>query len=109
MPAFSFDKLSCESKLLNVLQDSFFKKARRNKIIAKWAGGRLGLTGSKLNQYVRNMIFSYLITPNDRKMVNQILMDFQKSSISMTEAIILEKMSTIENRIRNKVRVENVD
>ena len=102
MPMFSFDKSSYESRLMELLQDKFFKTARRNKIIAKWAGGRLGYKGITLNKYVKNIIFSYLTVPNDRKMIDKILSDFRKANIHMTEESIRQKIKTVETRIKNK-------
>lgn len=102
MPMFSFDKPSYESRLMELLQDKFFKTAQRNKIIAKWAAGRLGYKGLVLSRYVRNIIFSYLEVPNDRKMIDKILYDFKASDIYMSEETIKQKIKTVETRIRNK-------
>lgn len=104
MAMFSFDKTSYESRLLQLLQDKFFMTARRNKILAKWAGGRLGYTENRLNRYVRSIIFSYLMLPNDRRLVNRILSDFLKARIDMSENIIRQKMRTIEMRIKSRKR-----
>ncbi|GHT92816.1 hypothetical protein FACS1894122_07130 [Alphaproteobacteria bacterium] len=105
MPMFSFDKSSYESRLLELLQDKFFKTAQRNKIIAKWAAGRLGYTGESMEQYVRNVIFSYLTVPSDRKMIDRILTDFQKANIQISEDDIRDKVRSIEIRIKNKAEI----
>jgi hypothetical protein len=109
MPMFSSNKSSCELKLSNLLQSGFFVTARRNKILAKWAGGRLGYKDSTLSKYVRSIIFSYLITPNERKMIDRILSDFKKARIKMTEEIVKEKVQAIEERIRAKRGAKYVD
>jgi hypothetical protein len=106
MPMFSFDKSSYEARLVELLQDKFFRVARRNKIIAKWAGGRLGYKGIDLNNYVRNMIFSYLVVPNDRKMIDKILSDFKKANIPTNEDVVRQKIKSIETRIHNKSRMK---
>lgn len=102
MPMFSFDKSSYESRLMELLQDKFYKTAQRNKIIAKWAAGRLGYKGLILSKYVKNIIFSYLTVPNERKMIDKILSDFKRANIHMTEEIIKQKIKTVEIRIKNK-------
>ncbi|MDR1551204.1 MAG: DUF1476 domain-containing protein [Holosporaceae bacterium] len=102
MPMFSLGKSSCETKLLDLLQSKFFATARRNKILAKWAGGRLGHKDGALSRYVRRVIVSYLITPNDRNLVARIRSDFQKASINVSEEVICEKIKAIEKRIRTK-------
>ncbi|MDR2158216.1 MAG: DUF1476 domain-containing protein [Holosporaceae bacterium] len=104
---FSFDKSSYESKLLDLLQSKFFVTARRNKILAKWAGGRLGYKDGVLNKYVRRIILSYLTTPNERKMIDGILSDFQRAGIKMDEETICQKIRVIEDRIRARRRVRH--
>ncbi|MDR0677485.1 MAG: DUF1476 domain-containing protein [Holosporaceae bacterium] len=99
---FSFDKYSYESRLLKLLQNSFLKTARRNKILAKWAGGRMGYKDSALNKYVKSMILSYLIAPSDRRIINRILSDFKKAKIKMTEDDIRKKIKAVEERIQSR-------
>ncbi|MCR5225482.1 MAG: DUF1476 domain-containing protein [Alphaproteobacteria bacterium] len=107
MPMFSFNKSSYESRILNVLQDKFFITARRNKILAKWAAGRMNYTGAQLSQYVRSVIFAYLIVPNDRKMIEKILADFKSAHINISEEEIKLKIHAIEGRIKNKMRLNH--
>jgi hypothetical protein len=104
---FSFDKSSYESRLLELLQAKFFNVAKRNKIVAKWAAGRLGYKGSELNKYVRGIIFSYLVVPNDRKLIDKIVSDFEKANIRITEQDILQKIKTVEARIKNKSKADD--
>ncbi|MDR0632433.1 MAG: DUF1476 domain-containing protein [Holosporaceae bacterium] len=106
---FSFDKSSCEKKLLDVLQSRFFITARRNKILAKWAGGRLGYVDDVLSKYIKNMVFSYLIKPNDKKMIDRILLDFKDARINMSEEAIRQKIKAIEERIQVRSEAKYVD
>ena len=109
MAMFSFDKSSYEFKLLDLLQDKFFKIAKRNKILAKWAAGRLGLQGIEASSYVRGIIFSYIMTPIDRKLVEKILADFAASKISVTEDAIWKKIKAIDTRIDNNAKMNEED
>lgn len=109
MPMFSFNKASYEEKLVDVLQNQFFDLARRNKILAKWAGGRLGLTGAALYMYVKKVILGYIKLPNERVMVERILADFKEAGIPMTGEIVYQKMRSVETRIKNKAAMENKD
>ncbi|MDR1362345.1 MAG: DUF1476 domain-containing protein [Holosporaceae bacterium] len=97
---FSLGKSSYEARLVELLQDNFFKIANRNKIMAKWAAGRLGYRGSEMDHYVKHLIFSYLTLPSDRKMIDRILDDFRAANIPLSEKDIREKMRNIESRIR---------
>lgn len=108
MPMFSYDKISYETNLVGVLQNKFFITARRNKVLAKWAGGRLNYTGGALANYVRDIIFDYLSTPNDRKIIERIMKDFQAANIRISEDEIKQKIHAIEARIKNKLRLAHV-
>jgi hypothetical protein len=108
MPMFSFSKSSYEDRILNLLQSKFLITARRNKILAKWAGGRLGYKDNVLNKYIRSVIFSHIITPNDRKMIDRILLDFEKANIKIPEEMIHQKIKAIEERIRVKLDMKHV-
>lgn len=110
MPMFSVNQSSCESRLKQLLQDNFFRTSWRNKAIAKWAAGRLGYKGDKVNSYVRSFVFSYLLAPNDKKMVGRILADFKNERISITEDEIINKIKSVEERMKSKVLVlDNVN
>ncbi|MBR1734491.1 MAG: DUF1476 family protein [Alphaproteobacteria bacterium] len=102
MPMFSFDKSSYESRLMQLLQEKFFRNSWRNKVIAKWVAGRLGYKGDEMNSYVRNFIFACLAVPNERKMIDRILADFEVAGIPMTENDILRKIRSVEERMKNK-------
>lgn len=105
---FSFNKSSYESKMMRLLQDTFYVTARRNKILAKWAAGRLNYTGDKLLKYVRSLIFSYLIAPNDKKLIEKVAIDFRMAGVNISETRIRQKLLSIEERIRNKIRLSRV-
>lgn len=99
---FSFDKSSYENKLLDLLQRNFFRTARKNKILAKWAAGRMGYDEKTRLRYVRNIIFSYLLVPNDRKIIDRIKSDFKAAGVVVSEDTIKQKIKAIEARIKNK-------
>lgn len=102
MPMFSFNKSSCEARLMQLLQDEFFKVSWRNKVIAKWVAGRLGYKGSKMNSYVRNFILSCLVVPDDQKMLARIMADFKSENIPMEECDVLGKIKSVEERMSSK-------
>lgn len=107
MPMFSFNKSSYESRLMQLLQEKFFRVSWRNKVIAKWAAGRLGYKGEEMNSYVRNFIFSCLAVPNDRKMIDRLLADFKAEHIPITEDDIVHKIKSVEERMKDKVLAAN--
>lgn len=102
MPMFSFNQSSCEARLKRLLQENFFQRSWRNKVIAKWVAGRLGYKGDKMNTYVRNFILSCLTIPNDRKMIDRILDDFKKENIPISEDDIVNKIKSVKERMKAK-------
>lgn len=109
MSKFSLDSMSKESGLLSVLQEKFFATARRNKILAKWAGGRLGYKGSQLNSYVRKVVLSYLLIPNDRRLIDRIEQDFRDAEIEVSRDDIIQKMDTAAVRTKNRQEMQHAD
>lgn len=109
MSRFSIDKTSGESNLLKSLQERFFATARRNKILAKWAGGRLGYKGAQLNGYVRKIILSYILLPNDRKLVDRIEQDFKAKEIEVPREDIVQKMNMVAERVKHKREMQCAD
>lgn len=101
MPMFSFNKSSCKTRLMQLLQDEFFKVSWRNKVIAKWVAGRLGYKGIKMNSYVRNFILSCLMMPGDQNMLQRIMADFESENIPMKESEVLNKIKSVEERMIN--------
>ncbi|MDR2067952.1 MAG: DUF1476 domain-containing protein [Holosporaceae bacterium] len=106
---FSFGKSLYEIKLMGLLQEKFFKTARRNKVLAQWAGGRLGYKDAAFSGYVRRKFLAYLLNPNDEKMVSSILNDFKRENIAMSEEVIKKKIQAIESRVKTKADLGNVD
>lgn len=109
MSKFSVDSASNESGLLSALQSKFFATARRNKILAKWAGGRLGYKGSQLNGYVRKIVLSYLLIPNDKRLVDRIEQDFRNAEIDVSRDDIMQKMNTAAVRTKNRQEMQHAD
>lgn len=107
MSVFLFDKISRESNLLRVLEDRFFITARRNKILAKWAGGRIGYKNLKLSHYVRKIVLSYILLPDDQRLVDKIEADFVLAGVNIKREEIVNKMRTAEIRSQNRRKSRN--
>lgn len=109
MAKFSIDRASGESNLLRTLQEKFFATARRNKILAKWAGGRLGYKDAQLTCYIRRIILSYVLLPNDRKLIDRIEADFRAKGIDVPREDIVQKMNVVEGRVKRRREMQGAD
>lgn len=57
----------------------FKMRCRRNKMAARWAAGRMGLSGTRADAYVSDLIGLALSTPEARAAVARIEADFGTS------------------------------
>lgn len=88
-----------ESRMKDFFQKNFLDVARRNKILARWAAGRMGYDREQSDAYVRNVILGYLMSPNDRRMIRKILSDFNDAKVTLSEDDIRAKLAAIELRL----------
>ena len=82
-------------------QEMQFKiHARRDKLLGKWAAGRMGLTQAESDSYGRDLVHSDFEMAGDEDIVKKLLGDFTAAGIDIDEteirAAIDEK--TIEAR-----------
>ncbi|MEZ5855420.1 MAG: DUF1476 domain-containing protein [Hyphomicrobiaceae bacterium] len=74
-------------------QDLKFKaESRRNKMIAEWAGAKLGLTGSAMEDYVKAVRRADLEEKGDDDVVRKIMKDLADKGISVAETELRSQM-----------------
>jgi hypothetical protein len=68
-------------------QDLRFKaEARRNKLLGEWAGGKLGLSGQALDEYVRAVRKADLAEKGDEDVFRKVRKDFDDKGVQVTDA-----------------------
>jgi hypothetical protein len=74
-------------------QDLKFKaESRRNKMLAEWAGAKLGITGEALEDYVKAVRKADLAEKGDDDVVRKVKQDFADKGIAVDEAEIRKVM-----------------
>lgn len=74
-------------------QDLKFKaESRRNKMLAEWAGAKLGITGAALEDYIKAVRKADLAEKGDDDVVRKVKQDFADKSIAVDEAEIRKVM-----------------
>jgi hypothetical protein len=74
-------------------QDLKFKaESRRNKMIAEWAGAKLGLTGTALEDYIKAVRKADLEEKGDEDVFRKIRKDFDTKGVAVTDNEIREMM-----------------
>ena len=74
-------------------QDLKFRaESRRNKMVAEWAGAKLGITGAALDDYIKAVRKSDLEEKGDDDVFRKIRGDLDAKSIAVTDNEIREAM-----------------
>jgi len=74
-------------------QDLKFRaESRRNKMIAEWAAGKLGITGAALDDYIKAVRKADLEEKGDDDVFRKIRGDLDAKGVAATDAEIREAM-----------------
>ena len=74
-------------------QDLKFKaESRRNKMIAEWAGAKLGLTGAAIEDYVKAVRRADLEEKGDDDVVRKLMKDFADKGVVVAEDDLRNQM-----------------
>lgn len=77
-------------------QDLKFRaESRRNKLLAEWAAGKLGIMGAALPDYVRSVLKADLEEKGDDDVFRKIRKDFDDSGVAVSDAEIRAVMGEL--------------
>lgn len=77
-------------------QDLKFKaESRRNKLVAEWAAGKLGLSGSEVDDYIKAVRKADLAEKGDDDVVRKIRKDFDDKGVAVSDADIRKQLTTL--------------
>jgi hypothetical protein len=83
----SFEKMFVRNQELK-----FKAEARRAKMVAEWAGTKLGLAGPALEEYIKAVRRADLAEKGDQDLFRKIRKDFDDNSIDVTDEEIRKAM-----------------
>lgn len=92
MTTFDERKNAFESKFALDQDLKFRAESRRNKMIAEWAGAKIGLTGTALEDYVKAVRKADLEEKGDDDVFRKIRADLDAKSVAVTDNEIREAM-----------------
>lgn len=92
MTTFDEREKSFEKKFAMDQDLKFRSESRRNKMVAEWAGGKLGLTGAALEDYVKAVRKADLEEKGDDDVFRKIRKDMDAKNIAVTDKEIREAM-----------------
>jgi hypothetical protein len=93
MTTFDDREKSYERKFALDEELKFRSEQRRNKLLAEWAAGKLGLSGPAVEDYVKSVRKADLATKGDEDVFQKIRKDFDDKSVSISDAEIRKMMA----------------
>jgi len=93
MTTFDDRERSFEKKFAMDQELKFKAEARRNRLLGQWAAGKLGLSGSEVDDYVKAVRKADLAEKGDRDVLRKIRQDFDSKGIAIPDAEISRVMA----------------
>jgi hypothetical protein len=77
-------------------QDLKFRaESRRNKMLAEWAGAKLGITGADLEEYIKAVRKADLAEKGDDDVLRKVKQDFAAKGVAVDDAEIRRTMDEL--------------
>jgi hypothetical protein len=93
MTTFDDREKSYEKKFALDEELKFRSEQRRNRLLAEWAAGKLGLSGSAVDDYVKSVRKADLATKGDEDVFQKVRKDFADKSVSISDPEIRKAMA----------------
>lgn len=93
MTTFDDREKGFEKKFAHDAELKFKAESRRNKMLAEWAGAKLGLSAAELEDYIKAVRRADLEEKGDDDVLRKVKGDLDAKSLGVTEAEIREAMS----------------
>ena len=88
-------------------QEQEFKAAvRRNRALAQWAAGLMGLEGAHVEEYARAVVKSDFETPGDEDVLRKVFEDLKGAGVSVSEGDVRLKMAELMAQAREQLKAE---
>ncbi len=81
-----------ENKFARDADLKFKAESRRNKALAEWAAGKLGITGDAVADYVKAVRKADLEEKGDDDVIRKVQKDFAEKGVTVSDAEIKDKM-----------------
>lgn len=81
-----------ENKFARDADLKFKAESRRNKALAEWAAGKLGITGDAVADYVKAVRKADLEEKGDDDVIRKVKKDFADKGVSVSDDEIKDKM-----------------
>lgn len=92
MSTFNNREKAFENKFAHDADLKFKAESRRNKMLAEWAGAKMGLTGSALEDYVKAVRKADLQEAGDNDVFRKLKADLDAKGVGVSDADLSKQM-----------------
>jgi hypothetical protein len=85
MTTFDEREKSYEKKFAMDQELQFKAESRRNRLVAQWAAGKMGLTGTAVDDYVKAVRRADLLEKGDEDVFRKLKQDLSDKGVSVTD------------------------
>ncbi len=107
MSGFDDREKAFEDKFAHDAELQFKAAARRNRLVAEWAAGELGITGDNVKDYIISVVKADLEEAGEEDVVRKISGDFSAGNVDISDhrirKMIEEHSHTAKEQIMNEV------
>lgn len=93
MTTFDDREKSYEKKFAHDAELKFKAESRRNKMLAEWAGAKLGMSAEQIEGYVKDVRRADLQEKGDDDVYRKVKADLDAKGVAVSEMELREKMS----------------
>jgi len=86
----------------------FKATARRNKLLGRWAAGKMGLSGEETEAYAKTVVASELQAPGADAAFRKVRDDLNAAGITLPEAEIHAKIAELAETARQQILNDRV-
>ena len=94
MSTFNEREKGFEKKFAHDADLKFKSESRRNKMLAEWAGDKMGMTGTALEDYVKAVRKADLAEKGDDDVFRKVAKDLADKGVKVADAEIRKQMDT---------------
>ena len=104
MTTFDDRERGFEKKFVLDQEQEFKATVRRNRALAQWAAGLMGLEGAHIEEYARAVVKSDFEQPGDEDVLRKVFEDLKGAGVLVTEGEVRMKMAELLAQARESVR-----
>lgn len=106
MTTFEERERSFEKKFALDEELKFKSEQRRNKLLAEWAAGKLGMTGAAVADYIKAVRKADLAAKGDEDVFKKIRADFDAKGVAVSDADLRQSMTDFLAQAVSQIEVE---